>query len=62
MNSSDKPRTPFAGANVREPSSLDAPPHQDPYRALDELMAVAEALSPEWPQRPPFSGTERMLL
>jgi len=34
----------------------------DPYRALDELMAVVEALCQEWPARRCFDGTERMLL
>ena len=34
----------------------------DPYEALDELMAVVEALCPVWPQRPAFTPDCRMLL
>lgn len=28
-------------------------PAGDPFRALDELMVVVEALCPVWPMRPP---------
>jgi hypothetical protein len=35
---------------------------EDPYRALDELMAVVEALCPEWPQRDVFKNDSRYLL
>jgi hypothetical protein len=38
------------------------PPDDDPYRALDELMAVVEALCPEWPERGVFVHSEKMLL
>ena len=34
----------------------------DPYRALDDLMAVVEALCPVWPPRAVFSPTATMLL
>lgn len=34
----------------------------DPYATLDDLMAVVEALCPEWPQRPALLKTNRMLL
>lgn len=34
----------------------------DPYQALDDLMATVEALCPVWPQRPPFAGGTKMLL
>lgn len=34
----------------------------DPFRALDDLMIVIEALCPEWPAREPFTGQEQMLL
>ena len=36
--------------------------HEDPYRALDELMVVVEALCPEWPRRGLFSSASTMLL
>ncbi len=35
---------------------------EDPYRALDDLMAVVEALCPLWPQRDVFLDGGRMLL
>jgi hypothetical protein len=43
---------------------LDAPLHreQDPYRALDDLMAAVEALCPVWPHRGQFAEGSRMLL
>ena len=63
MNSSDETKsTPFAGGAVREQAVEFPADAGDPYQALDQLMLVAEALCPVWPQRPPFSGTERMLL
>lgn len=34
----------------------------DPYEALDDLMAVVEALCPVWPKRPPFAGGTKMVL
>lgn len=35
---------------------------QDPFKALDELMVVVEALCPKWPERPTFEGTKCFLL
>jgi hypothetical protein len=60
MNSFAKPaEPPFAaegglGASVRR--------EEDPYRALDDLMAVVEALCPVWPPRDAFTSGARMLL
>lgn len=39
-----------------------APCGDDPWRALDELMAVVEALCPEWPERPTFREDAKFLL
>jgi hypothetical protein len=41
---------------------MPAAPVKDPYEALDDLMAVVEALCPVWPQREGFTGMEQMLL
>lgn len=43
---------------------LPAPtvPQRDPFLALDDLMAVVEALSPIWPQRDPMVDTGKMRL
>jgi hypothetical protein len=30
----------------------------DPFAALDDLMAVIEALCPQWPERPVFVATD----
>ena len=61
MSSLKKPaEPPFAAAG-----GLGAPvlgEDGDPYRALDDLMAVVEALCPEWPPRPGFMNGGRMLL
>jgi hypothetical protein len=35
---------------------------EDPYRALDDLMVVVEALCPEWPQRDVFKNESQNLL
>jgi len=35
---------------------------EDPFRALDDLMAVVEALCPTWPERKPFERTDDMRL
>lgn len=37
-------------------------PEEDPFRALDDLMAVVEALCPKWPERRPFERTDKMRL
>jgi hypothetical protein len=34
----------------------------DPFAALDDLMAVIEALCPEWPERGTFTAMDRLLL
>jgi len=34
----------------------------DPYRALDDLMVVVEALCPVWPERDALSAGSRLLL
>ena len=34
----------------------------DPYRTLDELMVVVEALCPVWPERETFVDGGKMLL
>lgn len=41
--------TPFSGADVLSQGAAAAP--QDPIAAWLDLMEVAEALCPEWPQR-----------
>ncbi len=45
-------------------AGLDAPvrAEDDPYRALDDLMAAVEALCPVWPPRAGFVNGGRMLL
>ena len=50
---------PFAAAG-----GLEAPLHseQDPYRALDDLMAAIELLCPVWPQRGQFAEGARILM
>lgn len=34
---------------------------RDPFRALDDLMVVVEALCPEWPARDIFRGNRFLL-
>jgi hypothetical protein len=53
MNSSEKSTdTPIsAGGGISAPEAV----LDDPYRALDELMAVVEELCPVWPPRPTFA-------
>ena len=54
--------------SIRQPiadeAGVTAPiiPAADPYQALDDLMAVVEALCPSWQARRIFTGTETMLL
>jgi hypothetical protein len=60
MSSSNKPvEQPFV-----EAGGIDLPHarQDDPYRALDELMVVVEALCPKWPERELFRTSEKMLL
>jgi hypothetical protein len=60
MSSFAKPAEPPFAAEA----GLGAPLHdgEDPYRALDELMAAVEALCPVWPPRTGFVDGGRMLL
>ena len=48
----------FAEGGLRAPVRLE----DDPYRALDELMAAVEALCPQWPRRDALGVGSRMLL
>jgi hypothetical protein len=60
MNSLPNPaEAPFAAEG-----GIDSPVEVtgDPYAALDELMAVVEAICPEWPQRETFRDGGKMLL
>jgi hypothetical protein len=60
MNSSAKSgESPLAAEG-----GIPAPPRHDddPYRTLDDLMVVVEALCPVWPPRDPFKPGGRMLL
>jgi hypothetical protein len=60
MNSSTKSTDqPFAaeGGLRRVPKR-----EEDPFRALDDLMVVVEALCPKWPERRPFERTGDMRL
>ena len=60
MTSSKKtPDQPFANSGGLERSARR---DSDPYRALDDLMAVVEALCPTWPQRDTFVTSGKMLL
>jgi hypothetical protein len=50
---------PLAGAGGdRVPATSES----DPFRVLDDLMSVVEALCPTWPQRGPFVSSGAMLL
>jgi hypothetical protein len=55
VKASDQPFAADGGVSV--PAQVD-----DPFRALDDLMAVVETLCPTWPARPVFADTDRMLL
>lgn len=52
----------------RPPLTAAAPPHperespRDPFAALDDLMAVVEALCPEWPKRRTFADATGFVL
>lgn len=53
------PEPPFAAeGGIPAPSPSDG----DPYQALDELMAVVEALCPVWPRRDRDTVAGQMLL
>jgi hypothetical protein len=53
-----------AEAPLAPEGGLHAPvrAEQDPYRALDDLMAAVEALCSVWPQRDALGAGSRMLL
>jgi hypothetical protein len=36
--------------------------NSDPYKTLDDLMVVVEALCPRWPEREFFTGKEKFRL
>lgn len=61
MNSSQKSADPplAAEGGVRPPIVHE---DSDPYRALDNLMAVVEALCPTWPPRRLFPPDARLLM
>lgn len=42
--------------------NMPARDHEDPFRTLDDLMTVVEALCPLWPQRDVFLDGGKMLL
>jgi len=44
------------------PAAPPAPWSPDPFQALDDLMAVLEALCPRWPVRPPSTDMTDMRL
>ena len=52
---------PFAAEGGLD-AALAVPGIEDPYQALDNLMAVVEALCPIWPPRETLRPTTRMLL
>ncbi|HET9049865.1 MAG TPA: hypothetical protein VFN29_12995 [Chiayiivirga sp.] len=55
----NSPDFPFAAdAGIQAPIV----PEQDPYRALDELMVVVEALCAQWPERETFVDSGQMRL
>lgn len=56
MNSNEQPLVAEGGVTT------PAIPVVDPYRVLDDLMAVVESLCPVWPHRQIFTGAEKMLL
>lgn len=60
MSSSAKQaEAPFAAEGGLGPSARR---DEDPYRALDDLMAAVEALCPTWPARDTFAnGVKRLL-
>jgi hypothetical protein len=55
-NSTDQP---FANdGGIARPVASE----EDPYRTLDDLMAVVEALCPNWPERGVFAESGKMLM
>jgi len=60
MSSLNKPLDqPFAaeGGMAHRPPTAD-----DPFKALEDLMVVVEALWPTWPTRETFQDSGKMLL
>lgn len=55
-NSTDQPLVNDAGVAPQLVSD------EDPYRVLDELMFIVEALCPNWPDRDAFVESDKMLL
>jgi hypothetical protein len=49
---------------IAEAGGVDSPAHpgEDPYQALDDLMAVVELLCPVWPPREASHAAVRLLL
>lgn len=60
MSSSETPPEPPLAGDGGVHGSVSSP--QDPYRTLDDLMALVEAHCPTWPQRGTFVGGEETLL
>lgn len=60
MSSFERPPEPPLAGGSGVYRSL--PPQKDPYRTLDDLMAVVEALCPTWPERATFVGAGKMRL
>ncbi|MSQ73258.1 MAG: hypothetical protein EXR27_18545 [Betaproteobacteria bacterium] len=60
MNSCADPAESPIAANAG--LTVPAPHADDPYRVLDELMAVIEALCPVWPERGTFKDGGQWLL
>ncbi len=58
-SSANLPEPPFAGEGGLTGFRRD---EDDPYLALDDLMAAVEALCPVWPRREAFEVRGRMLL
>ena len=60
MSSFEKPAEPPFAAEA----GLAAPVRreEDPYRALDDLMAAIEFLCPVWPQRGQFAEGAKILM
>lgn len=51
-------------ASLAADGGLQSPPvsTDEPFHALDDLMAVVEALSPRWPERDHFVTAGKMKL
>lgn len=54
--STDAPFAAEGGVHVPQEQTAD------PYRVLDDLMAVIEQLCPQWPEREVFRNQSRNLL